>query len=372
MTALMALAVGLVGLCVGFAAGFAVQRARLCSFGAVEDALIGRDWRRMKVFGLALAIALIGTQALTLAGVFDPSLTTYIPGNFAVLGALLGALMFGIGMALVGTCAFGSLVRLGGGDLRSLVTLMVFGVVGYAVLRGILARVRIDGVEVVALPVPGGSGSLIDVLSFASGTSLRAVIASTGAAALIWIVLRDARLRRSPRLLTAGLVLGLGVVAGWIATGVLVDEFDRSHRVQSLTFVAPVARALFGIVIGEGSLADFGVMSVVGVVAGSAAAAIRAREFRWEAFDDQHEMRRHLVGAMLMGLGGVLAGGCTIGQGLTAGSLTAVSWPVTVGGMVLGARIGISILVEGSILELWRAMVRNRRAGRLGAEPPVD
>ena len=372
MTALPALAVGLVGLCVGVAAGFAVQRARLCSFGAVEDALIGRDWRRMKVFGLALAVALIGTQTLTLAGVFDPSLTTYIPGNFAVLGAFVGALMFGIGMALVGTCAFGSLVRLGGGDLRSLVTLMVFGVVGYAVLRGILARVRIDGVEVVSIPVPGSSGSLIDVLSFASGIPLRALITASVGGVLIGIVVRDARLRRSPRLLTAGLVLGIGVVAGWVVTGVLTDEFDRSLRVQSLTFVAPVARVLFGIVIGEGSFADFGVMSVIGVIIGSAIAAIRAREFRWEAFDDQHEMRRHLAGAVLMGLGGVLAGGCTIGQGLTAGSLAAVSWPVTVGGMVLGARIGIAILVEGSIMELWRAMVRSRRAGRLGAEPPVD
>jgi uncharacterized membrane protein YedE/YeeE len=369
MTGLPALAVGMTGLTVGAAAGFAVQRARLCTFGAVEDALVGGNWRRMKAYGLALAVAVLGTQALILFAGFDPATSTYIPGRFALAGALAGAILFGLGMALVGTCAFGSLVRLGNGDLRALVTLMVFGAVAYAALRGALSGLRIDVVERLALPMPdGASGSIPSLLAAGTGWSPALPIALAVSGILLVVALRDARLRHSPRLLTAALVLGFGVVAGWAASAVLADPFAESVRVQSLTFVAPVARALYGLAAGDGSLIDFGVMSVFGVVLGAGAAAWRAREFRWEAFDDQREMRRHLAGAALMGLGGVLAGGCTIGQGLTAGSLLAVSWPITVGGMVLGARIGIAILVEDSVADWLRAILGRPRDGREPAE----
>jgi uncharacterized protein len=373
MTGLPAFAVGIAGLVVGVAAGLSVQRARLCSFGAVEDALIGHDWRRMKVFGLALAIALLGTQSLVLLDLFEPTETTYLPPQIAWLGAFAGSVLFGIGMALVGTCAFGSLIRLGTGDLRSLVTLMVFGGVAFATLRGVLARPRIDLVEAVALAVPGGGpSSAPDIVAGLAGLDLRFALSLVVSGFLAFAVIRDRRLWRAPRLLTAGLVLGLGVVAGWLATGVLVDVFDRIVRVQSLTFVSPVARGFHALLTGEGSaLADFGVMSVIGVVIGAFLGAMHGREFRWEAFDDQREMRRHLTGAVLMGLGGVLAGGCTIGQGLTAGSLMAATWPLTVAGMVLGARIGIAILVDGSLFDWarthWAALAPGRRS-----EPPAE
>jgi uncharacterized membrane protein YedE/YeeE len=369
MTGLPAFAVGMTGLAVGLAAGFAVQRARLCTFGAVEDALMGGNWRRMKAFGLALAVAVLGTQALVLFAGFDPTTTTYIPSRFALAGALAGAILFGLGMALVGTCAFGSLVRLGSGDLRALVTLMVFGAVAYAALRGVLAGLRVDVIERVALPMPHDSaGSIPAIVMGATGWNPALPFALIVPGILLLVAFRDGRLRHSPRLLTAALVLGFGVVAGWAATAVLADPFADSIRVQSLTFVAPVARALYGLAAGDGSLIDFGVMSVLGVMAGSGLAARRAREFRWEAFDDQREMRRHLLGAALMGLGGVLAGGCTIGQGLTAGSLLAVSWPITVGGMVLGARIGIAILVEDSVADWLRAILGRSRDSREPAE----
>ena len=373
MTGLPATAVGAMGFLVGMAAGAAVQRARLCSFGAVEDALVGHDWRRMKVFGLALAVGLTGTQLLVVAGLFEPTETTYVPTQVAFAGALAGALIFGIGMALVGTCAFGSLVRLGSGDLRSLFALMIFGAVAYATLRGVLARPRIDWVEQVAVPMPGGSPSALpDILGGFAGLDLRLVLTLLVAALLIGIAARDRRLWRAPRLITAGLVLGLGVVAGWVATGIAVDLFDRVVRIQSLTFVSPVARGFYALMTGEGTLADFGVMSVPGVVVGAGLAALIGREFRWEAFDDQREMRRHLAGAALMGFGGVLAGGCTIGQGLTAGSLMALTWPLTVGGMIVGARLGIAILVEGSAIDWARASFGGLFAERHGRRPPAE
>lgn len=146
--------------------------------------------------------------------------------------------------------------------------------------------------------------------------------------------------------MTAGVMLGLGVVAGWLATTWLVDEFAHPTPPQSLTFVSPVARALFGLLLEPASLAEFGAGSVFGVALGAFAAARRADEFRWEAFDDPREMKRHLLGAVFMGSGGILCGGCTIGQGLTAGSLFALSWPLAVAGMAVGARLGIALLME--------------------------
>jgi uncharacterized membrane protein YedE/YeeE len=180
------------------------------------------------------------------------------------------------------------------------------------------------------------------------------MIAFAGSVALTLAVILDRRLRRSPRLLLAGVTLGVGVVAGWVITGVAIDEFIVPARAQSLTFVSPVGRALYGVLTSPSGLFDFGVGSVFGVVLGAFASARHDDVFRWEAFDDHHEMRRHLVGAALMGFGGIVAGGCTIGQGITAGSMMALSWPLAILGMMIGARLGIGILLEGSIGHLLR------------------
>ncbi len=346
-----------VGLLMGIAIGYAVRRARLCSFGALEDALGGGDYRRLRVFGLALAVALAGTQAMIVLGGFLPHETPYLPSRLALLAIPAGGVMFGIGMALVGTCGFGSLVRLGGGDLRAFVVVLTLAAASYALLRGILAPLRIGVIEPIALPVPGGHpAGLIEVSEGLAGISLRVPLSVLIVLLLLLFALGDRRLFKAPRLLTAGLVLGLAICVGWLFTGVLADDF-ATNRIQSLTFVAPVARGVFSIVLGGVEWLEFATMSVPGVVIGSWLSARLDDEFRWEAFDDHYEMRRHLGGAVLMGAGGILAGGCTIGQGLTAGSLLALSWPLAIGGIVIGARIGMAILVEGSALywlsDLW-------------------
>lgn len=351
----------LAGLLVGGVAGFAVFRARLCTFSALEDAMVGRDWRRMKVFGLALGLAIGGTHLLILTGLLAPERTNYVPVALPWLGILVGGVLFGLGMALVGTCAFGMLVRLGAGDLRSLVVLLVFGAVAYATLRGPLADLRLSGFERIVLHLPDGVPSQLGlVLSVLSGHDLRIWLGAGACLVLVSLALADRRLRRSPRLMTAGVVLGLAIVAGWLATTQLIDEFDRPGAPQSLTFVSPVARALFGILFDQAGLAEFGAGSVFGVALGAFAAARLADEFRWEAFDDPREMKRHLLGAVLMGTGGILCGGCTIGQGLTAGSLLALSWPLAVAGMAVGARIGIAVLMEGSLTDFLRGALPRR------------
>ncbi len=341
---------GAFGFLIGVAAGFFVRRARLCTFGAFEDAIAGQDTRRLKVFGLAFAVAVLATQALVLFAGLDLAQVRYLPSQMPWLAIAVGGVLFGLGMALVGTCAFGSLIRLGSGDLRSVLTLLIFSATAYAMLRGALSPLRVDYAEAITLPMPGETRSdLASLAGAALGLDIRLALAALCAGALVLIFLGDPRLRRSRRHTEAGLVLGLGVAGGWLVTGVLADEFSLVASADSLTFVAPVARSVFGFMLTSGQVPDFGTGSVFGVVAGAFLAARQAGELRWEAFDDHHEMKRHMVGAALMGMGGVLAGGCTIGQGLTAGSMLALSWPIAVIGMAVGARIGIALLIEGSL-----------------------
>ena len=363
MQSLSAWMPALCGLIIGAAAGFAVRHAKLCSFGAIEDALIGGDGRRLRVFGLALGIAILGTQVLVIGGLLNPELTTYVPTALPIVAIMIGSVMFGIGMAMVGTCGFGSLVRLGAGDLRSLIVVLILGATAYATLRGVFAGIRIGFLENLSIAMPGESRSdIASLLSRMFGMDTRFAIAVAAGLALCAMALGDRRLRRAPRLLSAGAVLGIATIAGWIVTISFGDDFNNPLRPQSLTFVSTIGKALYAGLLNASSFADFGVGSVFGVVAGSWLAARRADELRWDAFDDDHEMRRHLFGAAMMGVGGILAGGCTIGQGITAGSMLALSWPFAVGGMIVGARIGIAVLVEGSP----RDMVQRGWANLLG------
>lgn len=339
----------LAGFAIGAIAGFTVRRARLCTFGAIEDALMGGDRRRLKIFGLSVGIAILGTQALIVSGFLAPESTPYVPTALPVVSIVIGSILFGVGMAMVGTCGFGSLVRLGTGDLKSLVVVLVLGATAYATLRGVFADLRINLLEQLSMPMPDGLRSdLASLLAQATGRDLRIPLAVLIGGCLCWLALSDRRLRRAPRLLTAGVTLGLLTIAGWLVTVGINDDFASPLRPQSLTFVSTIGKAFYAGLVNVANFADFGVGSVFGVIAGACAAAWFADELRWEAFDDDHEMRRHLVGACLMGTGGILAGGCTIGQGITAGSMLALSWPIAVAGMILGARIGIAILVDGS------------------------
>jgi hypothetical protein len=342
------LAIALFGLALGAVIGFAVRRTRLCTFGAIEDAMEAGDYRRLRAFALALAVAILGTQSLALAGLIETSAALNLPSALPLLSVALGSVLFGLGMSLVGTCAFGCLIRLGGGDLRALVTLIIFSGAAFATLRGVLAPLRVDVIERASIAMPNGLPSgLAELTAGLTGLELRAAIMLAAAAALLVLVFRDQRMRKAPRLLAAGLVLGLGVPAGFLLTGVLADEFDRG-RLQSLTFVSPVARGVLAMFLGTTEWRDAMTLAAAGVAAGAFLAARRADEFRWDAFDDHHEMKRHMAGGLLMGVGGVLAGGCTIGQGLTAGSLLALSWPVALIGFFVGARVGVAILIEGS------------------------
>ncbi|BBO05309.1 MULTISPECIES: YeeE/YedE family protein [Bradyrhizobium] len=343
------------GLAAGAVLGVAGRAGRFCTLAMLEDAFFGSDFRRLKSFALAAAVALLATQALAAFGIVDLSRSIYLTASIGLGGAIIGGLMFGVGMALVGTCGFGTLVRVGGGDLRAIVVFLVLGLSALATMRGITGMLRLMLIEPLSVRLPEGSTQTLTSL-LGAGSAMRAILVVAISAALAFWALADGRLIRSPRLLASGLTVGAAIAFGWFATGWLADdEFDPA-RVSSLSFVAPLGDAILYVATFSGARLNFGIGSVAGVVAGSFAAAMLARGFRWEACDDARELKRHMIGALLMGIGGIMSMGCTIGQGLSALSTLAVSAPVTMLAIACGARLGLEFTMTGEWLPAVRRL----------------
>ena len=343
------------GLAAGAVLGVAGRAGRFCTLAMLEDAFFGSDYRRLKSFALAASVALLATQALAAFGIVDLSRSIYLTASIGLGGAILGGLMFGVGMALVGTCGFGTLVRVGGGDLRAIVVFLVLGLSALATMRGITGMLRLMLIEPLSVRLPEGSTQNLTSLLGAGGTT-RAILVVAISAALAFWALADGKLIRSPRLLASGLAVGAAVAFGWFATGWLADDEFDPVRVSSLTFVAPLGDAILYVATFSGARLNFGIGSVAGVVAGSFAAAMLARGFRWEACDDARELKRHMIGALLMGIGGIMSLGCTIGQGLSAFSTLAVSAPITMVAIACGARVGLEFTMTGEWLPAVRRL----------------
>jgi uncharacterized membrane protein YedE/YeeE len=274
---------------------------------------------------------------------------------------VIGGLAFGFGMALVGTCGFGALVRTGGGSLRSVVVLLVLGLSALAAQRGLVAQARVQAVDNLAIDLSlAGDQSLGSLASWAAGVDLRFVIAAVVAAPLFWWIFRDRAFRAARGRIAAGTVVGGGIAFGWLATALAARHSFDPVQLEAGSFVVPVADTIMQVVAFTGELPDYGVGLVVGVVIGAALCAWRSHDVRWEACDDARELGRHLVGGFLMGVGGVFAMGCTVGQGITAVSVLALSAPFVIASIALGARMGLAYLIEGSALAAFRP---------LGAEP---
>jgi uncharacterized membrane protein YedE/YeeE len=345
------------GLICGFLAGFAAQYGRLCTVGAIEDALVGGDFRRAAAWALAIALAILLTQTLVSSGALDLSATHYAQSRLDLVGLIVGGLLFGLGATLVGTCAFGLLVRSGTGDLRAPICAAIVGLAAFAATGGILSSPRIGLAELGAFDTAAFGGKTLTGIAHAQfGATAAMLCVLLLPSALLAFALTNQRLYRKPRLIAASCLMGCAIGGGWLVTGVFADPF-AGQRPESLTFVAPLGRLILQLVGESLSSTGFAVATVFGVSAGSFVVASVRDELRWEAFDDQREMRRHLVGAALMGIGGVLAHGCTIGQGLTGASTLSIAAPIAVIAMVIGARLGLAHLIEGRPL-----FPRRRRA----------
>jgi uncharacterized membrane protein YedE/YeeE len=339
-----------------FVFGAVAHKTNFCTMGALSDVVNMGHWGRVRMWLLAVAVAVAGTALLAASGTVAIGKAVTMQPTLRWLSLAVGGLLFGVGMTLAGGCANRNLVRLGGGSVRSLVVLTFMAIAGYMTLKGLFGQWRAAWLDPVAVPL-GERGwpdqGLTTALARASGiapTIAWAITSGVVTLALLTFVLRDARFRANRWQLAGGVVIGLLIVAGWWLSGVigfgenpqtLEDAFfaTNSRTLESLSFVGPLAYGLELMLLWtDRSLhLTLGIASVLGVVAGSAAYALAARRFRWEGFASLADLRDQLLGAVLMGFGGVTALGCTIGQGLTGLSTLAMGSIIAVAGIVGGS-----------------------------------
>ena len=335
--------------------GAVANRVDFCTMGALTDAIHIGDWRRLRMWLLAMAVAIVGAAALSTAGWVDFGKTIYTGPRVAWLSALVGGFLFGFGMTLASGCGSKTLIRLGAGNLKSLVVLIVLAISAYMTLKGLFAVLRANTLDVVRFDtttIGAAHSDLSSVLGalFGGGAALRAAMPLAVAAALAVFVLASPDFRASPAMIFGGVTIGLVIVGGWYVSGHLghVAEDPRtleeafvatnSGRAESFSFVAPNAYLLELLMLwsDQSRIVTFGIAGVLGMLAGSAAVALATRTFRWEGFVSTEDLVNHIAGGVLMGFGGVTALGCTIGQGLSGISTLALGSVLALVGIVAG------------------------------------
>lgn len=349
------LAVG--GLIIGFAFGAHVTRTNFCTMGAISDIANLGDWRRMRAWLLAVATAIVGAQVLDWAGIAELSKSMYLAPRLTWASHVLGGFMFGFGMIFAGGCASRNLSRAGGGDLRALLTLVIIGIFAFMALGGILGPLRaaLEGATAIALPAP--TQSLGDLAASAFGLSRSTATAGMSAlsvAALLAVCFASAEFRCSPAHIWSGIGVGLAVIAGWAVTGLAFDELaSRPMAPVSLTFVRPAGDAIDWLErYTAGPMPGFGVATVFGALLGAFVVSKAMGRFRVTTFANAADTRRGLMGAMLMGIGGVLALGCTVGQGVTGLSTLALGSVITVAAIIGGGFVGLKVLERWLMAEI--------------------
>ena len=337
--------VALVAAIGGIALGLAARLGRFCTLGAIEDALYGGSDHRMRMWGVALGPAMIATFALIGGGLLPARDIPYLAGGWNPIAHVLGGLLFGYGMAIAGNCGFGALARLGGGDLRSFVIVLVMGITGYFVMSGPLAalRVRIFPSDLIATDIPPGLAHFAEA---ATGIGAPVFGVFAGAAILI-LALRSPAFRAERALIVWGHIVGLAIAFAWAGTHVAAQRSFGATALESYTFVAPLGETILYAMTASGTTISFAVGSVGGVLAGAFIGSLIKGHFRWEACEDPRELRRQIMGAALMGAGAILAMGCSVGQGLSAMSVLAYGAPLTLAAIFAGAALGLRHLITG-------------------------
>lgn len=336
---LLAALVGLIG---GVVLGLAARLGDFCTLGALESAVYGKDQRRLRLWGIVLGVAILGTQIGALGGWIDLDGSFYHAIVWNPWASIIGGLVFGYGMALAGNCGFGALVRFGGGDLRSLVVVVVMGIFGFVAMSGPLAPLRTTLFPQIDAATP--QGIIHDLAALGIPAALTSAVIGLGF--LVW-ALRHAPLRARPGMIAWGVAAGMAVVWAFAATTWLNDQSLGAVGVEGPSFTAPVGRTLIFLMTSTAGGITFSVGSVVGVMVGALAGSIWRGRFQWEACEDPRELGRQVGGAVLMGVGGVVAIGCSVGQGVTAFATLAWSGPVTLAAIAFGAWLGLRQLIGG-------------------------
>lgn len=339
--------------------GAIMQKTSFCTLGAVSDGILMEDWSRMRQWCLAIGIAILGVALMSHLGWIDVSKSFYTGNRVLYLSTVIGSTLFGIGMVLASGCGSKTLVRIGGGNLKSIVVFIVLGLVAYMTMRGFLGIMKANTIDKVSLSLSTNQ-DLPSILSASFGIAkenLRSILALIIGGVFIGFALLKKSFWSSENLL-AGIGVGVAITAIWWVSGryahltedpnTLQEAFlvTNSGRMESLSFVAPYAFALDWMMFtsDKSKILTIGIVAVIGMILGSAISSIRSKNFRWESFRGVEDTANHLVGAALMGFGGVTAVGCTIGQGLSGLSTLALNSFIAFPGFILGAYIGLQYL----------------------------
>ncbi|MDO9073672.1 MAG: YeeE/YedE family protein [Rubrivivax sp.] len=342
--------------------GAVAQRTRFCTMGAIADVVNIGDWGRARMWALAIAVAVLGFNGMVALGWIEARNSVYAGPRLLWLSSLLGGAMFGFGMVLASGCGSKNLVRLGAGNLKSLVVLGMLAVSALATLRGITATLRVNSVERVFIELTPGQ-DLPSLAASAFGVSVPAAAGVLGVgvavALLVWVLARPDG--RSAEVLWGGVGIGAVVAAVWWVSGrlgYLAEDPNtleaafvatNSRRMESLSMMAPVGYALDWLLYfsDQAKSLTLGIVTVAGVAVGAAIVALAEGSFRWEGFGGVEDLANHVVGATCMGVGGVVALGCTIGQGLSGVST-----------LSLGSLLALAAIVAGAVAALryqtWR------------------
>jgi uncharacterized protein len=354
------------GFALAFVFGAVASRVNFCTMGAVSDVVTMGDWRRMRMWLLAIAVAIVGATWLEATGLVDFGKSLYTVPRVAWASHLVGGFLFGFGMTLASGCGSRLLLRLGAGNLKSLVALIVLGLSAYMTLKGLFGVWRVNTLDTLRFDTAAfgaAHSDLGDILTALSGgASVKIALSLAIAAAVAAFALASVEFRQSRTMIGGALAIGAVVVAGWYVTGHLghLAEDPRtleeaylgtnSGRPESYSFVAPVGYTLELLMLwsDQSRIVTFGIAGVLGMLAGATGVALATRSFRWEGFTSTEDLVNHIVGGVLMGFGGVTALGCTIGQGLTGLSTLA-----------LGSLIAFCAIIAGCVAALkyqyWRA-----------------
>jgi uncharacterized protein len=319
------------GLAIGLIFGATGQFSGFCLNRSLKEYWQSGALHKAQSFVLALCVALIGTQALAHLSLIDLSKSIYHAPLFSWLLVPLGGVLFGYGMMLANGCGARTLILFAQGNMRSLVVLLCLGISSFMTLMGVLGPLRQSIFQATTV----SSISAADLPQFAQ-LALVLVFVCISLTFSFWKL----SLLRHKRDLFAGVVVGLLIVAGWAATGWLAfDEFEPVGLV-SLTFIAPIGETIQYAMIATGMKLSFGVSVVLGVIGGSFLTAFLRRGLHLQGFSSAPEMLRYIAGGVSMGVGGALALGCSIGQGLTGLSTMALSSALAAAGILIGARLG--------------------------------
>jgi uncharacterized protein len=344
------------GLVLGFLFGALVAKTNFCTMGSLSDISNFGDWRRFRAWILAATIALIGTQVLALTGAIPLSKSMYLGSQLNWVGHIVGGLLFGFGMVYAGGCASRNIARVGQGDLRAAMTLLVMGIFAYMTIGGIIgpARAAVEQATTIALGVPQGLGDVVGRAAKISGAQASLWITIALGIAGLGFTLGNRAFRISMPHVSAGLGIGLIVILGWALTGLAFDDLaDKPVAPISLTYVRPTADTLEWLQRYTAQrVPGFGVTSVIGAILGAFVVALAAGRFRLQTFSDLADTKRNLLGAAMMGIGGVMALGCTVGQAITGVSTLAIGSLLTFGAIVAGGRLGLVALERAISREL--------------------